>query len=398
MSDIPGSVQRSVYDLQAQGTDPLCAYIYDLGGLRHHVSEIAQALPANCEMFYATKANPALPVLQAMAPLVHGFEVASGGELDWVRSHFPDIPVIFGGPGKLESELDNALSQRVELIHVESLLELRRLCNLADHRKKPQDILLRINLALEETPSTRLTMGGIPTPFGMEERCITEALAILSKQDWVRIRGFHFHMMSHQLDGHRHLTLIERYLDTVRTWEHQFGLTVDQINVGGGIGVNYLEPTRQFDWIDFFAGLKELLERYHDRPWRIRFECGRALTAACGYYAAEVLDIKSCGNEWFAICRGGTHHFRTPAAQAHDHPFRILSNVDDSNDVPRLVDEPVTLVGQLCTPKDVFARQIHVPSLSVGDLVVFQYAGAYAWNISHQEFLMHPHPKELFID
>lgn len=398
MPDIPNAVQRGAYDLQAQSTDPLCAYIYDLPGLRHHVAGIVQALPTQCEMFYATKANPALPVLQALAPLAHGFEVASGGELDWVRRHFPDVPVIFGGPGKLESELDNALSQQVELIHVESLLELRRLCDLAAQREKRQDVLLRINLALEETPSTRLTMGGVPTPFGMEERCIAEALAILSEQGWVRIRGFHFHMMSHQLDGHRHLTLIERYLDTVRIWEQQFGLTVDQINVGGGIGINYLEPTQQFDWAGFCAGLNELLKRYHDCPWRIRFECGRALTAACGYYVAEVLDIKSCGDDWFGICRGGTHHFRTPAAQAHNHPFCILPDVDESGAAPRIVEQPVTLVGQLCTPKDVFAREVHIPSLMVGDLVVFQYAGAYAWNISHQEFLMHPHPRELFID
>ncbi len=398
MPDLPSTVQQAAYDLKSESSDPLCAYIYDLPALRRHVSGIVRALPANCDMFYATKANPALPVLQALSPIVQGFEVASGGELDWVRQHFPDTPVIFGGPGKLASELENALDQRVELIHVESLLELRRLCNLAEHRQTRQDILLRINLELPSAPSTRLTMGGVPTPFGMEERCIADALAILAQQDWVRLRGFHFHLMSHQLDHHRHLALIERYLDTVRGWEHQFGLTVDQINVGGGIGINYVEPAQQFNWADFHAGLTDLLARYPDRPWRLRFECGRALTAACGYYVAEVLDIKACGDEWFAICRGGTHHFRTPAAQAHNHPFQVLPDAKGPTDGPNIVNAPVTLVGQLCTPKDVFARQVYGQTLCLGDLVVFQYAGAYAWNISHHEFLMHPHPREYFID
>jgi diaminopimelate decarboxylase len=59
---------------------------------------------------------------------------------------------------------------------------------------------------------------------------------------------------------------------------------------------------------------------------------------------------------------------------------------------PRLGREPVTLVGQLCTPKDVLARNVLLPGLGVGDRVAFGLAGAYAWNISHHDFLMHPHP------
>jgi diaminopimelate decarboxylase len=61
-------------------------------------------------------------------------------------------------------------------------------------------------------------------------------------------------------------------------------------------------------------------------------------------------------------------------------------------DRPEARDEPVTLVGQLCTPKDVLARRAMVKRLCVGDRVAFAMAGAYAWNISHHAFLMHPHP------
>ncbi|WP_421840817.1 type III PLP-dependent enzyme [Marinobacter algicola] len=398
MPEVPVSVQRAIKELKGQDSDPLCAYVYDLPELRHRAQGIVECLPPGCEMFYAAKANPALPVLGALAPFVHGFEVASGGELDWVRRHFPDTPVIFGGPGKLVSDLERAIDQNVELIHVESLLELQRLCDIASCKQAYQDILLRINLELADTPSTRLTMGGVPTPFGMEEACIPDALALLARQGRVRLRGFHFHLMSHQLDEKRHLTLIKHYLETVRTWEAQYGLSLTEINVGGGIGINYTQPDQQFDWSGFCTGLDELLQAYVDRAWRIRFECGRFITAPCGYYVGEVLDVKRCGEEWFAVCRGGTHHFRTPAAQAHNHPFDILPINNTDAATPGVTDHSVTLVGQLCTPKDVFARQVHIASLGVGDLVVFRYAGAYAWNISHQAFLMHPHPEEYFIE
>ncbi|MNG32768.1 L-glutamyl-[BtrI acyl-carrier protein] decarboxylase [compost metagenome] len=63
-----------------------------------------------------------------------------------------------------------------------------------------------------------------------------------------------------------------------------------------------------------------------------------------------------------------------------------------------LENQPVTLVGQLCTPKDVLARQQPVAALAVGDLLVFTLAGAYAWNISHQNFLMHEPPQVVFLE
>ncbi|MFC6881209.1 hypothetical protein [Actinomadura yumaensis] len=65
----------------------------------------------------------------------------------------------------------------------------------------------------------------------------------------------------------------------------------------------------------------------------------------------------------------------------------MLTGDDDG---PAVADEPVTLVGQLCTPKDVFARAVSTDRIAVGDLVTFYMAGAYAWNISHHDLLMHP--------
>lgn len=127
----------------------------------------------------------------------------------------------------------------------------------------------------------------------------------------------------------------------------------------------------------------------------LRIEPGRALTVYCGWYVTEVLDIKHSGGEAFAVVRGGTHHIRTPATKQHDQPFQVLP----TDTVwarpwtrPAVRDEPVTLVGQLCTPKDVLAGRIPVAELRVGDRVAFAMAGAYAWNISHHDFLMHPRP------
>ncbi|WP_426165425.1 type III PLP-dependent enzyme [Pseudoduganella sp. R-34] len=382
--------------------EPLCAFIYDLPALKRHAVHLREGLPGQCDFFYAIKANSDVPLLQTLAPTVDGFEASSGGEIAWLRQHFPQVPVIFSGPGKLDSELALAL-QHGATVHVESLHELERLAVLAHAGGKPASILLRVNPPLAELATTTLVMGGKPTQFGIAIEHLPACLERLRQELLLELRGFHFHLLSHQLDADKHLQLLSAYLRQAREWCEQYGLRIEHINVGGGIGVNYREPQRQFDWPRFSAGLASLLaeeaRQHGDDVPRLRFELGRFVSAFCGYYATEVLDIKEAGERVFAIVRGGTHHFRTPYAQGHSHPFRVVP-VEDWNHPysrPESVQRSVTVAGQLCTPKDVLASDAMLDRLRVGDLLLFQYAGAYAWHISHHDFLRHPHPQHIYL-
>jgi diaminopimelate decarboxylase len=385
-------VQRKLRQLQKVRQEPFCAYLYDLVALREHISSLRQALPSGCELFYAAKANPEAKILHTLGDFVDGFEAASGGELTWLREQAPNKPLIFGGPGKLETELRQAISSQIEMLHVESLTELRRIQQITEQENCSVAILLRMNIAVRDLGTTRLMMGGQPTPFGIDETELSQALEIIAATPSIQLRGFHFHLLSHQLNVDNHLALLEQYIDIVEGWCQQFQLEIDLINVGGGIGINYQQPDAHFDWALFCQKLPAIVQRSQAHGWTLRFECGRFISANCGYYVMEVLDVKRNLGEWFAIARGGTHHFRTPAAQNHNHPFFIIRREDNR---AWINDEKVTLVGQLCTPKDVLARQQPIDALAPGDWLVFTLAGAYAWNISHQHFLMHS-PPEVF--
>ena len=125
------------------------------------------------------------------------------------------------------------------------------------------------------------------------------------------------------------------------------------------------------------------------------FEPGRFLAADAGWYAAEVLDLKRTHGRWFAVLRGGTHHFRLPAAWGYSHPFTVLP-VDALAAPVRpargRATSTVDVVGELCTPRDVLARDQRVDRLRVGDVLVFGRTGAYGWDISHHDFLRHDPP------
>ncbi|MGR5058449.1 type III PLP-dependent enzyme [Vibrio rotiferianus] len=389
---LPEQIKSEVLLLAKQQTEPLCAYLYDLNALEQHIKQMRHVLPQNIELFYAAKANPSAPVLKTLAPYVDGFEAASGGELSHLHQQQLNKPLIFGGPGKMPRELAQAIELDVEAIHVESLTELQRIGSLTETLKRPASIFLRMNIDIGDITLSKLAMGGKPTPFGLDETELNNALTLLRDYPQVKLKGFHFHLMSHQLDVDRHLALMQRYFQVVKAWQAKFELGELMINLGGGMGINYRNPEQHFPWMEFCDKLEFLIAKEQIQGWKLRFECGRYISAPCGYYVMEVLDIKQNLGEKFIIARGGTHHFRTPAAQSHDHPFTIVENK-----LPPAISQPIhhekaTLVGQLCTPKDVLARNQHIEQIDIGDYVVFTLAGAYAWNISHQNFLMHEPP------
>jgi diaminopimelate decarboxylase len=368
--------------------DDLPAYVHDLPALREHVHAIRTALPKRVELLYAAKANSDPRILRSLAEHVDGFEVASGGELSHVRGLVPDAPIAFGGPGKTQKELALALDAGVERLHIESEQELRLVTTLLGYRTL--DVLLRVNLPVD-VGRAALVMGGHPSPFGMDPAQLGHCLAVIASDPRVRLRGLHFHLAS-GLRATAQLALIDEVLTWAEDWARHRAIDLTEVNVGGGMGVDYDRPHRKFDWRAFGAGLRPLLAR-HPRL-TLRIEPGRSVTAYCGWYVTEVLDIKFSRGQAFAVLRGGTHHLRTPAAKQHDQPFEVIP-VDVWSrpwERPEARDEPVTLVGQLCTPKDVLARGVTVERLRVGDRVAFALAGAYAWNISHHDFLMHPHP------
>ncbi|HWN27036.1 MAG TPA: type III PLP-dependent enzyme, partial [Actinomycetospora sp.] len=377
--------------------EPVCLFSYDLRALREHVQTVVAALPDRCRMFYAVKANSDERVIAALDGVVAGFEVASGGELAAVGDAAPDATVLMGGPVPTDDELAAGLVAGVTRFHVESALGLHRLADQARRAGTTADVLLRVNLA-GPFPAATLAMAGRPTQFGIDESDLPAAVDAATTLPGLRLAGFHLHSLSNNLSPATHLAMLGHYRDVVLGWEERFGVRAEVVNVGGGIGVDYAALDTPFDWESFCAGLAELLATFPAHWREIDFECGRFLVARCGVYAAEVLDVKHTHGHAYALVRGGTHHFRLPSSWQHSHPFRVVpvEAWPEGRPRPEVVDEEVTICGELCTPKDTLARA-PVARLRAGDVVVFEAAGAYGWDISHHDFLRHPHPQRVFL-
>ena len=423
---VPAGVRALAEELGGHDA-ALPAYIYDLDGLAAHLTAIRAALPAAVELCYAVKANPDPAVLRVVARQADGLEIASGGELAHVAATVPGARLTFGGPGKTSAEITAAGRAGTHRVHVESPHELRLLGAAALSAGRTADILLRVNLPAEvpdsglaptsptsptspassassvpaemalpeatPTPAGGLVMGGAPTPFGMDPALLDDCARWLAEGSRearaLRLRGLHAHLASGR-DAAALLDSAGRVLDFARRWCARHGVRDPEFNLGGGMAVHYGRPGERFDWTAYGRGLARCARAGET----LRVEPGRAVTAYCGWNVTRVLDVKPSHGRMFAVVAGGTHHLRTPAAKGHDQPFAVLPVPSWPHDWPRPAAPAgrVTIVGQLCTPKDVLARDVQAPGLRAGDLVAFGMAGAYAWNISHHSFLMHPEP------
>ncbi|MFB9662707.1 type III PLP-dependent enzyme [Glycomyces mayteni] len=377
---IPAKVRAAVEALAS----PASAWVYDPAALTARLGAVRAALP-QWTVLYAMKAcaNPA--VLAAAVDGADGVECASGGELAAARAAGARR-LAFSGPAKTPADIAAAAAGGAPLtMHAESVRELEALA--AAGFAGP--VAVRVNRGRALPGSHQMT--GAPTPFGMDEEAALAA-ADRGVALGLDVAGFHLHAVSNCLDAAAYAAHVHDALDWAqRAAAGRFGLRY--VNVGGGLGA---DP--RGDVIDLGALAAALGDRPRallDAGVDLVVEPGRYLAAGAGWYVAEVVDVKTVAGRAFALVRGGTHHFRLPAAWGYAHPFAVVPGPREG---AVLTDAEVRVCGELCTPRDVLNAGQRVASIGAGDRLVFADAGAYGWEISHDRFLGHPGPDMVVID
>lgn len=388
----PVHLPPSVVGALTNAHTPVCAYVYDTTALTARAAEVRAALPPGTTLLYAVKANGHPAVVAALAGVTDGLEVASGGELELAVAAGARR-IVVGGPAKTDAELRSAVIHGA-LVNVESPHELRRLDLAARAAGVRADATVRVNRAGAALPGSH-AMTGAATAFGVDEGQLADLFALAGDLAQVRLVGFGLHAVSNNLDAVAHAGFVADAVAWSVGAAARYAMELRVINVGGGLGVDYRGTTT----IDLDALRTGLAPIVLPPGADLVFEIGRLLAADAGWYGAEVIDLKHTHGRTFAVLRGGTHHFRLPAAWGYDHPCTVLP-VDRwpyPFARPEVVDVAVDMVGELCTPRDVLARGQHVDRLRIGDVVVLARTGAYGYDISHHEFLRHPPPQFLII-
>lgn len=363
------------------------AFVYSAAVARAGFQRLRAALPGRVRLAYAVKANPHPDLLRLFADLGASFDCASEGELRRVAGLAPGR-VFFAGPGKRAAELALALEQGVR-VQAEGWEDLERLDALARARGlAPVAVNLRVHPAAGVAESNRIIGGVGPSAFGVDEEALPDVLPRAAALTHVRVRGLHVFAASNERDAAKLLATHRMVLDLGRRLTEQHGLDLEQIDLGGGLGVPYAPGEAPLDVDALGRGLGDLLREHAWFRGALILEPGRFLAAPCGVYLARVVRTKESRGTRFAILEGGVNHLLRPLLTGQAFPVRAVG-----------CDGPTaatTLAGPLCTSLDRLGT-VDLPDLRPGDLLAFGTAGAYGFTEGMTHFLSHPVPPEVWV-
>ena len=346
-------------------------YFYDLPLLERTLDAVRREIKDRplWKVHYAVKANANPEILRRIAAAGFGADCVSGGEVRMAyEAGFAPETIVYAGVGKSDDEIAYALELGIARFNVESSAELLVIEEIAARMGKVAPVSLRVNPDVGAHTHANITTGLAENKFGIYHATLPEVIRLALGCPHVRFCGLHFHIGSQILDMSDFVALCNRINGLMDTLQRQ-GLPVGDLNVGGGLGINYEHPNHLpiADFHSYFATFKRHLQLRHGQ--QLHFELGRSIVAPCGTLICRVLYVKQGTFRQFAIVDGSMTELIRPALY---HAYHRIENLT-SDEPEQLYD----VVGPVCESSDVFAKGVSLDACRRGDFIAIRSAGAY---------------------
>lgn len=346
-------------------------YLYDTDLLRATLAAINEetAKYGNYFVHYAVKANANLKVLKVINEAGLGIDCVSGGEIEQVlAAGFPASKIVFAGVGKSDWEIELGLDKEIFCFNVESIPELEVINEIAGAKGKVATVCFRINPNVGAHTHANITTGLAENKFGIAMEDMEKFIHLAKSLKNIQFKGLHFHIGSQILEMDDFVALANR-INELQDKLEAAGLAIEIINVGGGLGIDYVDPQANPipNFADYFATYNKHLKL---RPGQtVHFELGRAVVAQCGSLITKVNYVKEGSFKKFVIVDAGMTDLIRPALYDAHHKIINLSSTEP--------EETYDVVGPICESSDVFDKGIQLPKTKRGDYLALLSAGAY---------------------
>lgn len=360
-------------------------YVFDEETIRAVCRDYKKAFSSyeKVNMMYASKALCSLATSALIASEGFGFDVVSGGEIYTVYKAGVDMSkVLFNGNNKSVDELLLALDVGVGRISVDNFFELSLLDELAASKNKTVDILLRITPGIECHTHEYIQTGHLDSKFGFDLTQIDEAVdLVLNQYKNLKLHGLHAHIGSQIFETKVYHDEIEILVKELARLDKKFGLKLDEINIGGGLGVKYTEsdvPPSTFEIADvILKSLNASIEKYGIEPPTLFLEPGRSIISTAGVTLYTLGSSKQVpnGKKYFAVDGGMADNAR-PSMYGAEYLARVANKPDSE------LSQNVTIAGRFCESGDILIKNIKLPELEEGDILCVFNTGAYNYSMA----------------
>ena len=348
-------------------------YYYDTALLRQTIKTITDEVAKHegYHIHYAVKACANPKVLRIIADSGLGADCVSGGEIQaCIDAGFPANTIVYAGVGKADWEIELGLNVGIQYFNVESVAELEVIEEIAARMNKTANVSFRINPDVGAHTHANITTGLSENKFGIAMQDMERVILMAKEMPHIEFVGLHFHIGSQILEMDDFQALALRINELQDRLEKKGIGPVKNINVGGGLGIDYQDPDAHP-----IPGFGKFFDTYAQnlqlRPGQqLHFELGRSIVGQCGSLIAKCLYVKQATHRQFVILDAGMTDLIRPALYDAHHHIVNLTSQEASTQI-------YDVVGPICESSDVFQRDCTLPVTHRGDLIALRSAGAY---------------------
>src|SRR2546423_3555756 len=379
--------QVSLDDIAREVGTP--SYVYSSAVIRAQYTELGSALRnLDARLHYSVKANSSIAILALLRQLGAGLDIVSGGELfRALKAGYSGKDVVFSGVGKTEREMEEALRAEVLLVNVESEQELHVLNAVAKRVGTTAPVALRVNPeVLVDTPHPYTRTGEKGMKFGIP---FDEALAVAQiavSLPNLRLLGLDMHVGSQISQFAPYEVGLQRLLHLRREIERETEISLEYLDIGGGLAVTYDAAERAVDVAQFGQVISALVG---GSGLKILLEPGRFLVGNAGVLLTRVLYRKRSGGQEFIVTDAGMTDLLPPS---HYNAFHRIEAVNPSGRTT-----VADVVGPICESGDFLALDRQIDDAQPGDLLAVQSTGAYGF-VMASNYNSRPRPAEVLVD
>ena len=363
-------------------------YVYSAATIVERYRAIDEAFASYPHsLHYALKANSTLAITRLLRALGSHVDANSGGEIDVaLRAGFIPPQIVFTGVGKTQAELAQAIELGVKTINAESDGELERIDALARARQTRARVALRINPDIDARSHPHISTGLKTNKFGIALDRARDIARRFAKSEGVEIVGLHAHVGS-QITNLEPLVGAARALVTLARELQDDGMTIEHLDLGGGLGISYdgspVPGAREY--------AEALLPEIRASGIALILEPGRNIMAPAGALLTQVVDVKEQpGGKLFVVLDAGMTELIRPMMY---NAFHRIEPVGPSSGPEALVD----VVGPLCESSDTLGKDRRLARPEVGDFFAVLDAGAYG-SVMASNYNRRPMPAEVLVE
>ena len=330
-------------------------------------------------MMYASKALCTSAIVKILAEEGFGFDTVSGGEIYTVYKAGVNMSdVLFNGNNKSKKEIELALDCKVGRFSVDNFYEAELLNDIASKKGLTADILLRITPGIECHTHNYIQTGQIDSKFGFDLTQIDMiADLVINKYKSLKLRGLHAHIGSQIFESRSYYDEVGILVKEFARIREKFNINLDEINIGGGLGVKYTENDNPPSVETLAEAVTRALEENSVQPNTIYIEPGRSIISTSGVTLYTVGSSKQVpGGRKYVAIDGGMADNPRPSMYQAEYTAKVANKIHYNK------TEKVTLAGRYCESGDILIKEIELPPLDPGDIICVFNTGAYNYSMA----------------